>query len=49
MMADPVWLSPQEIHQRLDPKNNLGIALLIGQRDFCAWQELLRRKIIVFN
>ena len=48
-MADPVWLSPQEIHQRLDPKNNLGIALLIGQRDFCAWQELLRRKIIVFN
>ena len=42
-MAEPVWLCPEEVERRLNPENNQGIGLLIARRDFCAWQEAVRR------
>ena len=46
MMAEPVWLCPEEVERRLNPANNQGIGLLIARRDFCAWQEAVRRRQI---
>ena len=43
MMAEPVWLCPEEVERRLNPASNQGIGLLIARRDFCAWQEAVRR------
>ena len=37
------WLCPEEVERRLNPENNQGIGLLIARRDFCAWQEAVRR------